>query len=290
MFDKDNYVFQINAAKKTIVEGIKHPLPTIKKVLLHPLVISAFLMAFTGYLNGVSITFAQEQQRIWHKRHPDVKLHQFELYDILFKWFDHKDAVGIADKYLAGLIAFMAINILYSSQRFVIVQRYLICMSLMFLIRIPTVYLTILNDPSHNQSTVSGNPLIEGLLIAGGTHVSTVDKLYSGHTGSLTIAGLILLKYYDKTFIHSVINGTFVEKFFKPLIIMYLIGGYVLFTIARIHYTVDVFIAFTLATMMFHLYHNYILLAPMKESALGKFVTYLQRGADDIPSLQIETK
>ncbi|KAL7713691.1 Sphingomyelin synthase-like domain-containing protein [Entamoeba marina] len=265
------------------------------KVLVHccfsPLVLSTLFAMFFGYLNGVMITFAQEYQRQWHRQHPTIIEREFVLDDFLFNVFEFQNLIDFAGNYLSCLVAFMLIRFFFTPQRFVIIRRFLALLGVMFILRSLAVYISLLNDPSQNKSNVVGNPFFEGAHVATGNHVSTVDKMFSGHTCALTLAALFLIHYWDSApltdrrqyaKVKSIISSVF-----KFGILLYLIGGLCLFALVRIHYTADIFIGAVLSILVFYWYHNYMLLSSTKNCLLDKLICWLEQDATDIPKIHM---
>ncbi|ELP87215.1 hypothetical protein EIN_093720 [Entamoeba invadens IP1] len=244
-------------------------------------------MVFGGLLNGVTITYAQEFQRQFQRQHPEIILHKFVLDDYLFDLFGYIDLCDFANKYIGFFIVLFAIRFILTRGRLVVLRRYFFLMGINFLIRSVCLYFTLLNDPAHRDSSVNTNPLFESVLISAGTHVSTVDKLFSGHTSSLTLAGLFMVSYSDK---YPLFDNKKTSKLFyfgfNVAICVYVACGWCIFAIARMHYSVDIFIGLLFAFFIFALYHNYIKLAQTRNNSFNKFLIWFEQDADDIPIIQ----
>ncbi|EDR25409.1 hypothetical protein EDI_002730 [Entamoeba dispar SAW760] len=272
---------------KRLVLSFKHPLQALKRLFTSPIICCFVFMILCGLLNGLSISFAQEFQRQWYRSHPTIHFKEFVLDDLLFSIFSFRDLIGFADKYLGFLVVIMVFRFFLSKGRLIVLRRFVTLMGVMFLVRIICVYMTLLNDPSINYSDVTGNPLIESFLISGGIHISTVDKMFSGHTGSITLTGMFLIYYHDQyPIFHSKRLHYSLSLTFKIIVLLYVACGWCLFTIVRIHYTSDVFVGIILASTVFCLYHSYIPLAQTKNNTFNYILCWIEQDADDIPEIQ----
>ncbi|BFU19225.1 membrane-spanning protein, putative [Entamoeba histolytica HM-1:IMSS-B] len=279
---KDTFFFV-----KRLVLSFKHLLQALKTFFTSPIICCFIFMILCGLLNGLSISFAQEFQRQWYRSHPTIHFKEFVLDDLLFSVFSFRDLIGFADKYLGFLVVVMVFRFFLCKGRLIVLRRFVTLMGVMFLMRIICVYMTLLNDPSINYSTATGNPLVESFLISGGIHVSTVDKMFSGHTGSITLTGMFLIYYHDQyPIFHSKRLHYSLSLTFKIIVLLYVACGLCLFTIVRIHYTSDVFVGLILASTIFCLYHSYIPLAQTKNNIFNCILCWIEQDADDIPKIQ----
>ncbi|KAL7713703.1 Sphingomyelin synthase-like domain-containing protein [Entamoeba marina] len=271
----------------------KQPLYSLKQFFTSPLFFCCAFTLFFGYMNGVMITFAQEYQRQWHRQHPSIIQNEFTLDDVLFTIFSYKNLISFADTYLLLLVAFMVLKISFTPQRLMIFRRFAICLGLMFILRTIAVYVTLLSDPSQNKSTVVGNPLIEGVHVTTGYHVSTVDKMFSGHTCTLSLAGLFILHYWTSgPIIDLGLNKKYqhiLSNVLKMVVVLYMFGGYCLFALVRIHYSTDIFIGCILSVLVFYWYHSYILLSSTRLNGFNKLICWIEQDATDLPKVVMFT-
>ncbi|ELP87223.1 hypothetical protein EIN_094000 [Entamoeba invadens IP1] len=272
--------------KECFLTMYKKPSNGFKAIFTHPLLLSIVFMVSSGFLNALMIPFAQEFQRQWQRQHANIVLHQFVLDDVLFGIFPFVDLVAFADKYIGFFVVMSAVRFFMTPGRLVVLRRFTFLMGVNFFLRSVCLYFTLLSDPSRNISDVDGNPLLETFLVAGGIHISTVDKLFSGHTATLTLCGLFLL-YYHETYplFSSKKSSLLFGIIFKCLVCLYVCCGLCLFAAVRIHYTVDILVGALISFLGFSLYHTYILLAHTRDNSFNKFLTWFEADATDIPKI-----
>ncbi|KAL7721162.1 Sphingomyelin synthase-like domain-containing protein [Entamoeba marina] len=273
---------------------VHHPLQSIYVGLTHPLFASILFILISGNLNGVVIGFAQEYQRIWYRQHPDIEFQKFILDDFGFTTFPFVDIVSFADIYL-GVIVILCIGARFfiTPYRLVVLRRFLTMMGTIFSVRVICLYATLIPDPSRTQSTVEFNPFFEGFFISTGLHMSTVDKIFSGHTMSVTLCALFWIHYCGRApiFDFNPFNISKKTTYGYPLrftiasfyIMCYVAVAWCLFVMLRRHYSVDVFIAIILSVVIFKTYHNYILTSCTRKNSFNAFIMWLEQDAPDIP-------
>ncbi|BFU18257.1 membrane-spanning protein, putative [Entamoeba histolytica HM-1:IMSS-B] len=273
---------------------IHNPMQSIIVGLTHPLCVAILLTITTGYFSGVVICFSQENQRIFYRFHPDIKYQQFILDDIGFTLMPFVDIVQFADIYLGAIIIIcLVFRFFITKYRLIILRRYFTLMGVLFAIRLVCVYLTILPDPSRVETTVNSNPFLEGFYIMTGLHFSTVDKLFSGHTMSITLIALFWSHYSGRVPIidFNPFNWKWVTSYGYPLKItltslyvwVYVMIGWCLFVMLRRHYSVDVFLGVIICVVVFEWYHSYILTSCTRKNTLNAFIMWMEQDAPDIP-------
>ncbi|XP_054260898.1 phosphatidylcholine:ceramide cholinephosphotransferase 2-like isoform X2 [Macrosteles quadrilineatus] len=149
--------------------------------------------------------------------------------------------------------------ILMHKHRFIVFRRVCLMLSLLYLMRSITMYVTVLPmssktyvcSPKENHTsamTVAKRvfQLISGFgLSINGKHTYCGDYIYSGHTIMLTMSYLIISEYSPKR-LWPLHWASFVASFVGVIFVL----------VARGHYTVDVIIAYWVTTRIFWIYHT----------------------------------
>lgn len=149
--------------------------------------------------------------------------------------------------------------ILMHKHRFIVFRRVCLILSLLYLMRSITMYVTVLPMSSttyhcspkenHTSPVVVAKrvfQLISGFgLSINGKHTYCGDYIYSGHTIMLTMSYLIISEYSPKR-LWPLHWASFVASFIGVIFVL----------VARGHYTVDVIIAYWVTTRVFWIYHT----------------------------------
>lgn len=152
-----------------------------------------------------------------------------------------------------------AIVLIFHKHRFIVFRRVFLILSLLYLMRAITMYITVLPvssttyycSPKANQTSaflISSRvlQLISGFgLSVNGKHTYCGDYIYSGHTVILVLTNLLISEYSPK-------------RFFPLHWISWMVTltGIVMVLVAHGHYSVDVAIAYYVTTRLFWTYHT----------------------------------
>lgn len=149
--------------------------------------------------------------------------------------------------------------VLFHQHRFIVARRIFLMMSLLYLMRSLTMFVTNLPVPSttyycspkSNSTTIAtafsrAIHLISGFgLSINGKHVYCGDFIYSGHTVMLVLSYLVISEYSPRNFL--VLHWA---AWVNALV------GVFMVLIAHGHYTIDIIIAYYVTTRLFWTYHT----------------------------------
>jgi shingomyelin synthase len=167
--------------------------------------------------------------------------------------------MNLPDIAVLVVVPVTALVILMNKYRWIVARRAFFILSVIYLMRSVTMYLTILpiaNDtvfcsPKSNETTAAVVlERVSLLLGGGGMQISGQksvcgDYIYSGHTAILTCACLFIQEYTPKRL-----------YLFRWISILVTGAGITILLIARGHYSIDVLIGYYAATRMFWAYHS----------------------------------
>eukprot|EP00727_Mastigamoeba_balamuthi_P014538 m51a1_g9709 hypothetical protein (370) ;mRNA; r:1400545-1401764 len=242
------------------------------------------------------------------------------LPDVGFELIPRIAPDALADYCVAGLIVATLVRFGLTQLRFVLLRRYMTVLGALFLIRSFTIVLTSLPNPQVPRCslalcamlraaltrtpvqdtcvpTATGNPLVEGFLILGGVHKTCSDVFFSGHTVNITLAALLWHQYSHIVPLCSfslceaacpgrcpVSRHGFVQRCTPAKFLVWCVcaAGIVLIVGTRLHYTIDVVTGVLLSTLVFKLYHHYLLTAPLRDNPYNRFLRWYERDAPDM--------
>ena len=145
------------------------------------------------------------------------------LYDIGHAILPNTSKYRLINDIIASLYPVIGVYITYNNSNF---KKILTAFLVIFFLRIITAYVTVF-PPSHECQEYS--------FFVGGCH----DKMFSGHLSLILLTSFLIMKEYPKYTLHIIL--------FCILYALQIIAS-------RDHYTVDVFIATFIATLIGKLY------------------------------------
>ncbi|KAF5300990.1 hypothetical protein FQR65_LT19285 [Abscondita terminalis] len=231
-------------------------------------VIAAIVMLFTFVITLASLAIVHEKvpDRTKYGHLPDVFLDNVPAFD----W-----GLSVSEYIIMICVNSTLLFIILHRHRFIIFRRLFLILSLLYLYRAITMYVTVLPmasetyycSPKTNQTdflTVSMRilQLFSGLgLSINGKHTYCGDYIYSGHTVILVISYLFISEYTPKK-LYLVHWAYFV---------LAAVGVFML-QLAHGHYTVDVVIAYFITTRIFWTYHTIANNPVLKQSSPNNYL------------------
>ncbi|GLV42653.1 Sphingomyelin synthase related [Carabus blaptoides fortunei] len=168
-----------------------------------------------------------------------------------------------------------AVVLVFHKHRFIVFRRVFLILSLLYLMRAITMYITVLPvasrtyycSPKANQTTAylvttRVLQLISGFgLSVNGKHTYCGDYIYSGHTVILVLSYLLISEYSPK-------------RFFPFHWISWIVSftGIVMVLLAHGHYSVDIVIAYYVTTRLFWTYHSLANNSLLKKSGPNNYI------------------
>ncbi|KAL7716733.1 Sphingomyelin synthetase [Entamoeba marina] len=265
----------------TTYTDIKHtifPLHHLHLHLIHffrsPLLWSMVFMFICLYWNCVFQIYADSIADRWKYKHQNIV-----LTDIAFDLLPHLSSTTISDEYIKYCFLTTCFRFFLSPLRSIICRRYCFLQGIIFLCRGFSVFATLLPNPLLTcESTARGNPFIEAFYVLSGKHVTCADLLFSGHAANITLCVLIWNRYGEIVPIMNI----YIEKIFVWCCAF---GGYFIFVANHFHYSCDVFIGGLLASMLFYVYHYYLLTISTRNNFFNSFLRWFEEDATDVPKL-----
>ncbi|XP_021950004.1 phosphatidylcholine:ceramide cholinephosphotransferase 2 [Folsomia candida] len=194
-----------------------------------------------------------------HERVPDRNIYK-PLPDIILDNVTAQDwALSVSDVLVAISTLATAVVMLLHRHRWIVFRRAFLILACLYFMRSITIYVTVLPvasytyhcSPKSNSTSVLEIlrrviQLVSGFgLSINGQHTYCGDYIYSGHTVILCIAYLFIQEYTPRKLFYLHWASWIVS-----------IVGVVMMLISRGHYTVDVLIAYYVATRIFWIYHT----------------------------------
>ncbi|KAG5885436.1 hypothetical protein JTB14_020772 [Gonioctena quinquepunctata] len=227
--------------------------------------LAAIIMFFNFVLTLTSLSLVHE--RVPNKEPlPDVFLDNVPAYD----W-----ALDVSEYIIIFCVNTSMIAMIFHKHRFIVFRRIFLLMSLLYMYRAITMYVTVLplSNSSYPCSPKSNETsplmiakrvvkLMSGLgLSVNGQHVYCGDFIYSGHTVILVFTCLLISEYTPK----------------KLYLIHWLYGllsclGIIMLELSHGHYTVDVIIAYFITTRIFWTYHTLANNPSLKQHSPNNFL------------------
>nr|XP_023025959.1 phosphatidylcholine:ceramide cholinephosphotransferase 2-like [Leptinotarsa decemlineata] len=214
--------------------------------------LAAIIMMFNFVLTLTSLSLVHE--RVPNKEVygplPDVFLDNVPAY----AW-----ALDVSEFIIIFCVNTSMIAMIFHKHRFIVFRRIFLLMSLLYMYRAITMYVTVLplSNPSYPCSPKSNETsplmiakrvvkLMSGLgLSLNGQHVYCGDFIYSGHTVILVFTSLLISEYTPR-------------KLYLIHWLYWLLScvGIVMLELSHGHYSVDVIIAYFITTRLFWTYHT----------------------------------
>ncbi|CAG9815925.1 unnamed protein product [Phaedon cochleariae] len=214
--------------------------------------LAAIIMSFNFILTLTSLSLVHE--RVPNKNEyaplPDVFLDNVPEYN----W-----ALDVSEYIIIFCVNTSMVTMVFHKHRFIVFRRIFLLMSLLYLYRAITMYVTVLpmanTDYPCSPKSNETSPLLiakrvvklmSGLgLSVNGQHVYCGDFIYSGHTVILVFTYLLITEYTPKKlylihWMYWVLSLT----------------GIVMLELSHGHYSIDVIIAYFITTRTFWLYHT----------------------------------
>ncbi|XP_044735305.1 phosphatidylcholine:ceramide cholinephosphotransferase 1-like [Chrysoperla carnea] len=245
--------------------------------------IAALIMIVNFILTTISLALVHERvpDRTQYGPLPDIVLDNIEAHD----W-----ALAVSEVIIMLLFNLTIILLIFHKHRFIVFRRLFLILSLLYLMRSITMYVTVLpissktyycspklttinnNNTTTTTTTTDNNKtliilerviqLISGFgLSINGKHTYCGDYIYSGHTVCLVLSYLFIIEYSPKRF--------YIIHWLTFILAM---CGVVMVLIAHGHYTVDVIIAYYITTRLFWLYHTLCNNIIFKNSSTNNYI------------------
>ncbi|XP_034245360.1 phosphatidylcholine:ceramide cholinephosphotransferase 2-like isoform X2 [Thrips palmi] len=219
------------------------------------------LMAFFCLVFG--FIMATASLSLVHERVPDKKTYG-PLPDIFFELFPKVPwALTVSEIIIVVSTNVTFLVLLFHKHRFIVFRRLFLMMSLLYLMRSVTMFVTVLpmSDPTYYCSPKANETtpwllttrvwqLMSGFgLTINGKQTYCGDFIYSGHTVMLTICYLLINEYSPDS----------PKRIFQLLSWLSCIASTTavfMVLLARGHYTIDILIAYFVTTRTFWIYHT----------------------------------
>ncbi|XP_030758093.1 phosphatidylcholine:ceramide cholinephosphotransferase 2-like [Sitophilus oryzae] len=230
-------------------EEPRFPKETCKTILAFIIMCFNFILTLTS----LSLVHERVPDRDVYGPLPDVFLDNVPAYD----W-----ALYVSEYIIIFCVNSCIIAMVFHKYRFIIFRRIFLIMSLLYMYRAITMYVTVLPLSSRTYRCSPKSNETSAILIAkrvlhlmsgfglsvNGKHTFCGDFIYSGHTVILVFSYLIIAEYTPKKFI-----------LLRIIHWLYWILGVIGVTMLQLshgHYTVDVLIAYYVTTRIFWIYHT----------------------------------
>eukprot|EP00928_Gymnodinium_smaydae_P023553 TRINITY_DN19398_c0_g1_i1.p1 TRINITY_DN19398_c0_g1~~TRINITY_DN19398_c0_g1_i1.p1 ORF type:complete len:321 (-),score=36.76 TRINITY_DN19398_c0_g1_i1:266-1192(-) len=250
--------------------------------------IFALLMMFACiYFNCVAQAYLQQAMGDYYQRGT-------KLYDFFFVILPHVKKSHYADWIVYGLNALVALRFYIipgpRSLRIAILQRWMLCFGILFLLRGFSIFCTVLPNPDSTcvpQIKYPDNIWLEAWRLVAYQDLTCQDVLYSGHTVHITLCCLIWFEYSPRAPWSRNEQDTreyLIETMIIPFVSV-LVGifsyGFIIAT--HFHYTVDVFLGSCMTIFVFKGYHAAMRLAPFRQHKyFYQVVGWLEQDAADL--------
>ncbi|XP_063699466.1 phosphatidylcholine:ceramide cholinephosphotransferase 2-like isoform X2 [Culicoides brevitarsis] len=208
---------------------------------------------------GVNFFIATFVLALVHDRVPDRDKYG-PLPDIVLDNVTANDwALSVSEVQIMVVTNICILLVIFHKHRFIVARRIFLLMSLLYLMRSITMYVTVLPmssttyycSPKSNSTTITtalsrAIHLISGFgLSINGKQVYCGDFMYSGHTVILVLGYLIISEYSPKYF--WILHWT---AWINALV------GVCMVLLAHGHYTIDIIVAYYVTTRLFWTYHT----------------------------------
>ncbi|KAL1516852.1 hypothetical protein ABEB36_000697 [Hypothenemus hampei] len=213
------------------------------------------IMCFNFVLTLISLSLVHEKvpDRKTYKPLPDVILDNLPAYD----W-----ALNVSEYIIIFCMNTCMIAMIFHKHRFIVFRRIFLIMSLLYMYRAITMYVTVLPLSSMTYVCSPKSDYISPQLIikrvlhlmsgfglsVNGKHTYCGDFIYSGHTVILVFSYLIISEYTPKQI--------YLVRFVHWVYFLLAMIGVIMLQLSHGHYTVDVIIAYYVTTRIFYIYHT----------------------------------
>lgn len=230
--------------------------------------VALFIMIVNFILTTASLAVVHERvpDRNKYDPLPDKFLDTIPAFD----W-----ALDVSEYLIMISVNATALVLVFHKHRFIVFRRIFLILSLLYLMRAVTMYITVLPvasktyycSPKANQTsayliTTRVLQLISGFgLSINGKHTFCGDYIYSGHTVVLVLSYLLISEYSPKRFfpLHWIFWSTAMV-------------GIIMVLLAHGHYSVDVVIAYYVTTRLFWAYHTLANNTQLKKSGPNNYI------------------
>lgn len=211
-----------------------------------------------------------------HERVPDRSLYK-PLPDTFLDAVPARDwALDVSELFIILSTNLSLLIIVSHKYRFIVLRRLMFMLSLLYLLRSVTMFVTVLPMSSTtyycSPKANSTNPvliarrvfqLFSGFgLSINGKHTFCGDYIYSGHTTILVMSYLIIVEYSPRRW-YILHWGSWLMAAIGVLMVL----------IAHGHYTVDVIIAYLVTTRLFWIYHTLANNVYLKHSSSNNYLS-----------------
>ncbi|XP_025420930.1 phosphatidylcholine:ceramide cholinephosphotransferase 2-like isoform X2 [Sipha flava] len=210
-----------------------------------------------------------------HERVPDRNLYK-PLPDTFLDAVPARDwALDVSEVFIIISTNLSLLIIASHKYRFIVLRRLMFMLSLLYLLRSVTMFVTVLpissttyycspksNSTSPEQIAKRVFQLFSGFgLSINGKHTFCGDYMYSGHTTILVMSYLIIVEYSPR-------------RWYLLHWASWLMGavGVLMVLIAHGHYTIDVIIAYLVTTRLFWIYHTLANNVYLKHSSSNNYL------------------
>ncbi|XP_066260359.1 phosphatidylcholine:ceramide cholinephosphotransferase 2-like isoform X2 [Euwallacea similis] len=213
------------------------------------------IMCFNFILTLTSLSLVHDKvpDRLKHGPLPDVFLANVRPYD----W-----ALSVSEYIIIFCINSCMIAMIFHKHRFIVFRRIFLIMSLLYMYRAITMYVTVLPlssetyECSPKSNATSARLIVKRVLhlmsgfglSVNGKHTFCGDFIYSGHTVILVFSYLVVSEYTPKKL--------YLLRMVHWLYFVLGVIGVIMLQLSHGHYTVDVIIAYYVTTRIFWIYHT----------------------------------
>ncbi|XP_050430323.1 phosphatidylcholine:ceramide cholinephosphotransferase 2-like isoform X2 [Adelges cooleyi] len=231
---------------------------------------------FAFILLVVNLLITTTSLAMVHERVPDRSLYK-PLPDTILDAVPASDwALDVSEVLIMISTNLSVLIILSHKYRFIVLRRLMFMLSLLYLLRSVTMFVTVLPVSSTtyycSPKENSTNPvliarrvlqLFSGFgLSINGKHTYCGDYIYSGHTAILVMSYLMIAEYSPKKW--------YILHWASWLMAVI---GVIMVLIAHGHYTIDVIIAYFVTTRLFWIYHTLANNTNLKQSISNNYLS-----------------
>ncbi|XP_039273007.1 phosphatidylcholine:ceramide cholinephosphotransferase 2-like [Styela clava] len=260
----DNESSSFNSSESLLSQGVDHyPVEKIKTLV-------SLIYLFLGFIVAVGMLQVVHERVPSMEEDPPLPDIAFDLVPKRIEWaFDVCEINGMI---LVGLTVLM---LFFHKHRFIVVRRIFFILGTLYIYRAMTMYVTTLPVPGlhfrcapkvHGKiSTMVYRAvmlLCGGGLSVTGSHHLCGDYLFSGHTVILVIMYMFIEEYTPRRFwlLHWVSW-------------ILAVTGIICILLAHDHYTIDIVVAYLIATRLFWTYHTMACTLSLKTSTKSNFLS-----------------
>jgi len=264
------------------------------------------------YSNNVSQAWLQKHMNGYYEARWVPKPSDREsvvLWDLGFRLLPAVPNTAIVDIFAAGLPAIVFIRFMVLpgplSMRWTILNRSLMIWGLLWALRAIMVVVTVLPNPDKTckpKVSFPENIFLEALtnmpFVFWRSELTCQDVMFSGHTVALTLATIILVRYFAwSPWLPPSSSSRFLPGAFmyKTIAIATMLIGYYVIVASKLHYTADVLVASLLTVLIFQAYHSAVRVAYLPHSqssvlwscSIYPFLRWFEQDAADVAYLKL---